>query len=72
MLRPEVIAAVSNTVHYANGNAAATPLVKKSILDDPNVYPPPAVRAKLANDLADSEETTRTMTRLWTRFNTGR
>jgi putrescine transport system substrate-binding protein len=72
MLRPEVIAAVSNTVHYANGNAAATPLVKKSVLDDPNVYPPPAVRAKLANDLADSEETTRTMTRLWTRFNTGR
>jgi putrescine transport system substrate-binding protein len=72
MLRPEVIAAVSNTVNYANGNAAATPLVKKSVLDDPNVYPPAEVRATLANDLADSEETTRIMTRLWTRFSTGR
>lgn len=72
MLRPAVIAAVSNTKNYANGNGAATPLVKKEILEDPNIYPPAEVRAKLSNDLADSEETTRTMTRLWTRFSTGR
>lgn len=72
MLKPEVIAAVTNTVNYANGNAAATQLVNKDVLDDPGVYPPAEVKAKLTPDLADTEETTRTMTRLWTRFTTGR
>jgi putrescine transport system substrate-binding protein len=71
MLKPEVIAAVSNTVNYANGNAAATQFVDESVLKDPGVYPTPEVREKLTPDLADTEETTRLMTRLWTRFMTG-
>jgi|HigsolmetaAR201D_1030396.scaffolds.fasta_scaffold03274_7 putrescine transport system substrate-binding protein len=71
MLRPEVIAAVSNFTNYANGNAKATELVDEEVRNDPGVYPPPEVRAKLAPDLTDSEETTRIMTRLWTRFMTG-
>ncbi|HEY8540327.1 MAG TPA: polyamine ABC transporter substrate-binding protein [Steroidobacteraceae bacterium] len=71
MLRPEVIAAVSNYTNYANGNAKATELVDEEVRNDPGVYPPPEVRAKLAPDLTDSEETTRVMTRLWTRFMTG-
>jgi putrescine transport system substrate-binding protein len=71
MLRPEVIAAVSNFTNYANGNAKATELVDEAVRNDPGVYPPPEVRAKLAPDLTDSEETTRIMTRLWTRFMTG-
>jgi putrescine transport system substrate-binding protein len=72
MLRPEVIAAVSNKVNYANGNAASTALVNKDVLNDAGVYPTAEVRAKLTPDLADTEATTRTMTRLWTKFNTGR
>jgi putrescine transport system substrate-binding protein len=72
MLRPEVIAAVSNFTNYANGNAKATELVDEAVRNDPGVYPPPEVRAKLAPDLTDSEETTRIMTRLWTRFMTGK
>jgi putrescine transport system substrate-binding protein len=72
MLRPEVIAAVSNYTNYANGNAAATELVDEEVRNDPGVYPPPEVLAKLAPDLADTEETTRIMTRLWTRFMTGK
>jgi putrescine transport system substrate-binding protein len=71
MLRPEVIAAVTNTVNYPNGNAKATELVKQEVLEDPSVYPPPEVRAKLVPDLADTEETTRIMTRGWQRFTTG-
>jgi hypothetical protein len=35
------------------------------------VYPPTEVRAKLSPDLTDTEETTRLMTRLWTKFMTG-
>ncbi len=72
MLRPEVIAAVTNNVNYANGNAKAGALVNKDVFEDPGVYPPAAVVAKLVPDLADTEATTRLMTRLWTRFNTGR
>lgn len=72
MLRPEVIAAVTNYVNYPNGNAAATEHVAAEVRDDPGVYPPPEVRAKLTPDLADTEETTRVMTRLWTKFMTGK
>jgi len=72
MLRPEVIAAVTNTVNYPNGNAKATPLVNKEVLDDPSVYPPAEVKAKLTPDLADTEETTRIMTRGWQKFTTGK
>jgi putrescine transport system substrate-binding protein len=72
MLKPEVIAAVSNAVNYANGNAAATQLVDKSVLDDPGVYPPQEIKVKLVPDLADTEETTRQMNRMWTRFMTGK
>jgi putrescine transport system substrate-binding protein len=71
MLRPEVIAAVSNFVHYANGNLAARQFVNKDVLDDPSVYPPPDVMAKLVPDLGDTEESTRLMTRGWQKFMTG-
>ncbi len=72
MLRPEVIAAVSNYTNYANGNKAATELVDESVRNDPGVYPPPEIMATLAPDLTDTEETTRIMTRMWTRFMTGK
>jgi putrescine transport system substrate-binding protein len=72
MLRPEVIAAVTNAVNYANGNAKAAEFVDESVKNDAGVYPPPDVRAKLTPDLTDTEETTRLMTRMWTRFMTGK
>ncbi len=71
MMRPQVIAAVSSAVHFANGNAAATQYVKDSVRTDPAVYPPPEVKAKLFPNLADSEEFARLVTRTWTRFTTG-
>ena len=72
MLRPEVIAAVSNAVNYANGNKDAGKFVNPDVLNDPGVYPPSEVKTKLVPDLADTEETTRQMTRMWTKFMTGR
>jgi len=72
MLRPEVIAAVTNAVNYANGNAKSSEFVDETVKADPGVYPPPEVRAKLTPDLTDTEETTRLMTRMWTRFMTGK
>jgi putrescine transport system substrate-binding protein len=72
MLRPEVIAAVTNTVNYPNGNAQATQYVNKEVLEDPSVYPPQEIKVKLVPDLADTEETTRIMTRGWQKFTTGK
>jgi putrescine transport system substrate-binding protein len=71
MLRPEVIAAVTNYVSFPNGNLAAREFVNKDVLEDPGVYPPPDVMAKLVPDLADTEEGTRLMTRGWQKFMTG-
>ena len=72
MMKPEVAAANSNFVHYASGNAAAVPLLDPSVRDDPGVYPPAEVMAKLFPNLARSPEFTRALNRTWTRFTTGK
>jgi putrescine transport system substrate-binding protein len=71
VLRPQVIAAVTNTVKYANGNAAALQYVKDEIKNDPNIYPPADVRKKLFPHLAESQEYSRLENRAWTTFKTG-
>lgn len=71
MLRPDVAAKNSSFVNYANGNAASWPLLPDKLKNDPNLYPPPAVRAKLVPNLAQPADYTRLLTRTWTRFKTG-
>ena len=71
ILKPEVAASISNFVNYANGNAAATAMVDESVRNDPGVYPPPEVKAKLFPDLSETQEYTRLLNRTWTRFRTG-
>jgi len=72
LLRPEVAAKNSDFVHYANSNKASYDLMSKDVRDDPAVYPPAEVMAKLQPDLAESPQFTRLLTRTWTRFKTGR
>ncbi|HKE44803.1 MAG TPA: polyamine ABC transporter substrate-binding protein [Steroidobacteraceae bacterium] len=72
IMRPEVTAAISNAMSYANGNAAALQFVDDAVKNDPGVYPPPEVKAKLFPDLAKSAEYTRLLNRTWTRFKTGK
>src|SRR6266545_240017 len=50
ILRPDVIAAISNAVSYPNPNLTATALVDPEIRDDPGIYPPDAVRRLLYID----------------------
>ena len=69
---PDVAAANSNFVNYANGNAAALPLVEDELRNDPAIYPTPEVKAKLRPNLAKSPEFTRDLNRTWTKFTTGR
>lgn len=72
MLRPEVSAANTNLVAYASGNIDAKQFVRPDILNDPNVYPPPDVMARLFTNTAYDEKTQTLVTRLWTRVRTGR
>lgn len=47
MMKPEVIAKSSNYVYYANGNKASQEFLDEGVHDDPAVYPPDDVMAKL-------------------------
>jgi putrescine transport system substrate-binding protein len=71
ILRPPVIAAISNAVSYPNPNLAATPLVAPAIRDDPGIYPPEAVRRLFYVDLPAPRDYERARTRAWNRVKSG-
>jgi putrescine transport system substrate-binding protein len=72
MLRADVAAKNSNFLNYANSNAASWPAVSEEVKSNPNIFPPPALMAKLVPDMPESAEFTRELTRTWTRFRTGK
>jgi putrescine transport system substrate-binding protein len=72
LLRPAVIAEVTDAVAYPNPNLAATALVKPEIRGDPAVYSPEAVRDRFYVDLPASPDYERARTRAWTRLKSGR
>ena len=71
LMRPDVIAGITNALTYPNGNRASWPFVSAAIKNDPSIYPDAAARAKLHSLLAASPEYSRLITRLWTGFRTG-
>ncbi|MEC5341861.1 spermidine/putrescine ABC transporter substrate-binding protein PotF [Brenneria populi] len=72
LLKPDVIANISNHVYYANANKEAVPLVNEDIRNDPGIYPPADVRAKLFTLKVQSPQIDRTRTRAWTRVKSGK
>jgi putrescine transport system substrate-binding protein len=72
MMDPKVAAASSEITGYANANKAATALMPRSITDNPQIYPPADVRARLYTITAGTAEQVRERTRLWTAIKTGR
>ncbi len=72
LMQPEVAAANSNAVNYANGNLASEQFINDSVKNDPGVYPPAEVKAKLSPELAVADDYNRLLTRTWTRFQTGK
>jgi putrescine transport system substrate-binding protein len=68
MLRPESVAALTNTLFFASANQAATPLVDEAVRTDPDIYPPADVRDRLYADRSMSLQDMRQRTRLWTTF----
>jgi len=71
ILRPDIIAAISNAVSYPNPNLAATPLVQPDIRDDPGIYPPESVKRLLYIDLPAPRVYERARTRAWSRMKSG-
>jgi putrescine transport system substrate-binding protein len=71
LLRPEVAAKNSEFVNYANANAGATALLPAELREDPGIYPPADVKARLQPNLTKSPDFTRLLNRSWTRFTTG-
>ena len=72
MLRPDVAAANSNLVEYANANLPSRAMIKPEVLNNPSVYPNEAVMKRLFTNTAYDERLQRTVTRLWTRVKTGK
>jgi putrescine transport system substrate-binding protein len=72
MLRADVAAKNSNFISFANSNAASWPQVNADIKNNPGIFPTPEMMPKLVPDLPESAEFTRSLTRTWTRFRTGK
>jgi putrescine transport system substrate-binding protein len=73
LLRPDVAAQNSNLIKYANSvNPDLQPLLDPEVRNDPGVFPPPEVRARLTPERPRPPEYQRLLTRAWTRFKTGK
>ena len=71
LMRPEVIADVSNTVGYANANRAATPLVREELRNDPAVYPDASVMARMSTPIVLAPKVERLRSRAWSHVKYG-
>jgi len=70
ILRPEVVAAITNYVNYPNANAASLPYVNDDIKNDESVYPNPETKKNLFPNVVNTPEFDRLATRAWTRIKT--
>lgn len=70
LLRPEIIAFISNRLGYANANRASKVYLKKEILEDPLVYPSQLDSYNFYVLLPSSPEIERFKNRLWAHIKT--
>ncbi len=71
LLRPDVIAAISNFTGYANANLDATSMVKKEFRDNPAIYPDAEFKRRLHWTAVLEPKVERLRSRAWTRVKTG-
>jgi len=72
LLRPDVIAGITNYVAYANGNTASMKLIDKEVRENPAIYPSDEVINNLYVQQVRPLKAQRSMTRIWTGVKTGR
>ena len=71
LMQPEIIAEVTNYVAYANANTASFEMVDEEVRDDPGIYPPEEVKARLVTADVMPPKVQRLKVRTWTRIKTG-
>ena len=71
MLQPDVIAGVTNTVHYPNAVPASRDKVDAAVRDDPNVYPDAAALGRSFTVAAVNQAAVKARTRMWEHFKAG-
>lgn len=71
VLDPKNIAQISEFTGYANANAAASPLMPKSLLDDSAVYPSKDTIARCFTSIELPPKLNRWVTRAWTNLKSG-
>lgn len=72
LMEPQVIAAASNYVFYANANTASRPHLDPDLAGDPGIYPESAVMERLFAPPLRSDREIRDLNRRWTRVKSGR
>ena len=71
LMRPRVIAAVTNYTNYSNANIAANPFVLPEIIDNPILYPAENERPRFDVGIIFGPKQERLRTRSWSRVKTG-
>lgn len=72
ILRPDIIAQVTNTFETANSVPSSLPFIEEHIKTNPLLYPSKEVLKKLYVDKAHTPQSVRSLSREWTRVKTGR
>ncbi|HYQ39263.1 MAG TPA: extracellular solute-binding protein, partial [Pseudomonas sp.] len=72
LMKPEVMAEITNAVKFPNANSAATPLVDEALRTDPGVYPSAEVTQKLYTAVDLPAKVQRVLTRSWTKIKSGK
>ena len=71
MLDPQNIAAVSNYVHYANGNLSSQSFLDEAVAGDLAIYPDAQTLSSMRVSEGWDPETVRRANRLWTKIKSG-
>jgi putrescine transport system substrate-binding protein len=72
ILRPEVHAALTNKVFYANPNAASLKFVKKDVAENKSIFLSDADKKRMAPPDAVPQDIRRVQTRIFTSFKAGK
>jgi putrescine transport system substrate-binding protein len=71
MMRPKMAAQSSNFTQYSVGNLAAREFIEPATLNNPSIFPPPEVMARMHTRTAHDMETKRRVNRIWARMKAG-
>ncbi len=71
-MRPDVIAKISDHVFYANGNKGFHAAGQREVRNNPAIYPPADVFAKLFTLKVQDPKIDRVRTRAWTKVKSGK